>query len=148
MKLLCEDQVSVVQLTAAGLFIVDQGCIIKYQIQAPEISPINRLYNISLPELSIPDKETDNMTHNLQLQEIREQLDIMKRNEPLAESVSYHDAHHDAAIYVLFVAVGAMGAALVWWRCRRTPTTAAVVAGTAGAAVPQPSTRHSVSAVQ
>lgn len=163
LKLLCEDQVTVVHLTAGGLFNVDQGCVIKSddfwvyshkqqssrlsissRIQAPEISPINRIINISLPQLPSPNVETDNMTHeyNLQLQEIKQQIDIMKRSEPIAETVSYHDVHHYAAIYVLFLFVAGGAVTLAWWRCRRAPL---ATAEAARAAAPQPTPRPSAS---
>ncbi|KAL0838691.1 hypothetical protein ABMA28_016761 [Loxostege sticticalis] len=164
LKLLCEDQVTVVQLTAAGLFNVDQGCIIKSadffvyshkqemtklsissKIPAPEISPINRIFNISLPNQLILNDETDNATHYRQLQEIKQQLNLMKSSEPIAESVSYHDVHHYVAIYVLFAIVAGGAAALAWWRCKRTPAAAAAAAGPVA---PQPPARASVSAVK
>lgn len=117
MKLLCEDQVTAVQLTGNGLFTINAGCIIKSaeflvfahrsetskimissKIEAPRIAPINHIIKTSVPT----SVQLEDMTQsNKQLQEIREQIDIMKENTPIIETVSTHDVHHYATIYII-----------------------------------------------
>lgn len=117
MKLLCEDQVTAVQLTGNGLFTINAGCIIKSaeflvfahrsetskimissKIEAPRIAPINHIIKTSVPT----SVQLEDMTQsNKQLQEIREQIDIMKEKTPIIESVSTHDVHHYATIYII-----------------------------------------------
>ncbi|KAF9420397.1 hypothetical protein HW555_003319, partial [Spodoptera exigua] len=117
MKLLCGDQITAVQLTGSGLLSVNAGCIIKSEdflvfahrsgtskimisseIEAPRIAPINHIINVSIPT----SVQLDSTTHSdKQLQEIRAQIDIMKDNTPIIQTVSTHDAHHYAAIYII-----------------------------------------------
>ncbi|CAH0673874.1 unnamed protein product [Spodoptera exigua] len=106
-----------VQLTGSGLLSVNAGCIIKSEdflvfahrsgtskimisseIEAPRIAPINHIINVSIPT----SVQLDSTTHSdKQLQEIRAQIDIMKDNTPIIQTVSTHDAHHYAAIYII-----------------------------------------------
>lgn len=166
-KLLCEDHVTGVQMTRTGLFNVDQECVIKtadfvvyshkqsmnkvnlssQPLPALDISPINHIVNISIPDQSTLTNYSDSLMYNIQLQNIQQQLEIMRSNEPLAEKVSYHDIHHYTAIYVMF-AVIAIGTAV--WACRRgrRSAAAAIAAGAAASErsgpPPAPAPRSSI----
>lgn len=166
LKLLCNDQVTTVQMTNVGLLSVDQGCTIKTadfivyshrreltnlsissHIPAPEISVINQLYNFSIPEHFKPSNITDNTEDLSELREIQKHLEDLKKVEPISDEVSYHDVHHYVAIYVLF-ATAAMGAAvLTWRRCKRSAAAAETPAGPRPAARFTSNVQGSASAV-
>lgn len=165
LKLICEDQVSVIQMTHSGFFNVGQGCIIKSAdffvyshrqeeskislssfIASPEISPINHLINISIPHDILSTNQSDINNHQIQLLEIENKLKVMKESQALSDEVSFHDVHHYAAIYVLFAAVSVIVIAWAWRRCGRRP--AAAVPAAAPAPAPLPAPRDSVQSVQ
>ncbi|KAJ2937610.1 hypothetical protein O0L34_g12950 [Tuta absoluta] len=119
-------------MTQAGFFSVEQGCILKSadffiythrqgqsqiqiasKIQSPEISQLNHIINLTLPD-PIREDKTDMQDYMMQLQDIQKQIDIMKQDQPLIDRVSYNDIHHYAAIYILLVTVVIIVTVLAW----------------------------------
>ena len=133
MKLVCDDQITHLQLTNSGFFSVfpslfsgifsvshrqrESKLNIFSNIPSFKMSQINNVINISLPSVSINDTSDLSRNYTVQLQDIRRNIVLMKNTEPLAE-MSFHDVHHYAAIYILFALVGLGGA--VWvYNCSR-----------------------------
>ncbi|XP_028172044.1 uncharacterized protein LOC114361246 [Ostrinia furnacalis] len=109
LKLLCDDQVSAIQMTHSGFFTVDRGCTIKStdffvyshrqdvskisihsKIDSPDISPINHLINVSIPHIIISTNQSDQIDHNMKLQKIEESIKTMKESPALYDGVSFH----------------------------------------------------------
>ncbi|XP_045452669.1 uncharacterized protein LOC123661774 [Melitaea cinxia] len=136
-KLLCDDQVSSLPLLYSGLLTINDGCILKFKdftvythkqemstlhfkadIIAPNLSPINYFFNISVPTLgatNASDKD-DVSEHSKRLIQLQEQIEEMKQTVPLYDSISSHDIHHYTATYII-VAVAIVGAAI--WGSRK-----------------------------
>ncbi|XP_063839096.1 uncharacterized protein LOC135088143 [Ostrinia nubilalis] len=163
LKLLCDDQVSAIQMTHSGFFNVDRGCTIKSadffvyshrqdvskisihsKIASPDISPINHLINVSIPHIIISTNQSDQIDHNMKLQKIEESIKTMKESPALYDGVSFHDVHHYAAILVGII--GVAGVVWAWRRCRRAGASAAPAPAAAPAPLPAP--RDSVQSVQ
>lgn len=136
LKIICEDQISLVRLHKTGIITIGNGCIIKtsqftvhahkqdmstmhtsFDILVPSISPVNSIINVTIPKIeSIP----THMEVNQQIIELHNRIEAMKAETPLASHVSYHDVHHYAAIYVI-VGLAVITVAATWIRrcCRR-----------------------------
>lgn len=127
-----ENEVTIHHLTRSGILYIDNGCIIKtdtFEIIAhggktsqvyiksnimkyPVIAPINHIINISIPK----EKENENVEQESKyMREIEEGIRSVK--ESSATSMTSHDIHHYAAIYVVIGVVVLAGAAC-WWRRR------------------------------
>ncbi|KAL4719890.1 hypothetical protein ACJJTC_018524 [Scirpophaga incertulas] len=100
---------------------------IKSNIQTPEISQINHLVNITLTNSSLDKNETFDIFNNtVQLRDIETDIEVMRKGEPLSDTISYHDIHHYVAIYVLFGIVGLGLVIWAWKRFKRVMMTAGV----------------------
>lgn len=152
LRVMCEAQITNVQIENAGIITVQQGCAIKgdsfivyshknYQnemksssnLYLPDvIAPINDLVNLTIPtaEMNISDFQPLKS-----LQEIKDQIVQMKSEKALNEGISYHDIHQYTAIYIVLVCVVAAAAICACRRCRRGRTSAANI--TAAAQSPQ-----------
>lgn len=131
-RITCSDQVTVTYLTTAGVITINDNCAIKTnqltlhahkygysrmdykpEIVFPDFAPINHMINISVPIVSI-NETYENQT--AQLIKIKQGIQEMKENAKLDTSVSFHDVHHYAAIYVI-VCVGVV--VLGVYACRK-----------------------------
>lgn len=146
---MCGDQVAVHHLTHAGIISLDNGCIIKTDemeiiahdslssemyirpnVYAPVIASINHIINVSIPSEISELSETKAIQKNLQ--DIERKIKIVQENESISTSISYHDVHHYAVIYVC-IGLGVLGVAVYWARrgrgswCKRAPAAAAPV---------------------
>ena len=158
LKLVCDDQITPVQMTHAGFFNVNQGCTIKSadffvyshrlegnklsvssNVLLPEISQINHIINVTLPDTSSLNLDpSDLKEHKQQIKDIQEKLEIMKKNPPSTSGVSYNDVHHYSAIYILYTLAAVIVVAWVWrrYRCRRMTVATAPAAPCAAPPVP------------
>ncbi|XP_037302771.1 uncharacterized protein LOC115440781 [Manduca sexta] len=146
LKLICEDQITGLQLSNAGLLTVGHGCLIKskeftvythkqdqtkivleHKLLTPNINPINNIINISLPHIeNIALNATDVADHHRRLSAIEKQINNMKQEVPILNDVSSHDIHHYAAIYIIVVILALVGVAAAWrqfQKCRRKDVT-------------------------
>lgn len=136
-KLLCVNQVEAVKLSGAGLLRVGEGCLVKTEdffvysnkrltskittttkIMSPEISPINYLINVTMPETSY-ELNPNNSDNLKQFEAIKRNLEIMKQSEPLSTNISYHDVHQYTAIYLTILGILLLVAAYWFKRCWR-----------------------------
>ncbi|KAJ8704391.1 hypothetical protein PYW08_013115 [Mythimna loreyi] len=138
-KLLCENQVQAIRLSGAGLLRVGEGCLVKTEnfmvysnkrlsstissttkIISPEISPINHMINITMPEISY-EFNPNNADNLMQFEAIKRSLEIMKQSEPLSTDISFHDVHQYAAIYLVisFILLLVAVYCFKYWRQRR-----------------------------
>lgn len=134
-KFLCDGQITAVALSNAGLLNVEEGCMIKTEdflahsskklsskistsarIDTPEISPINHIFNISIPDS--PEIDPNNSEILRQFEAIKKNIEILKQSEPLSDEVSYHDVHQYAVLYALASGM-LLAAAIRFWRRRR-----------------------------
>ncbi|XP_047986323.1 uncharacterized protein LOC125226394 [Leguminivora glycinivorella] len=155
-RTLCADQVTAHQLTNAGLINVGHGCIIKTNnfsvfphkphwselkmkpdLYIPIMAPINHVINITIPPL-----QQKNESEDLQREtnELGEKIEQLKTTEVNAETISYHDIHHYAMIYVI---LGVIGTTALFIIIRRTlgkmpPTPSRHIAEEPPAATPPP----------
>lgn len=135
-KLLCEDQVTAVQLRDAGLFTVDEGCIIKSEdfmifsykeqkskiytspvLDAPAIAPINHIMNISISKM--PTDPDLNITYSSDLEqfnELKKSIETLKQSEPIGDIILYHNVHHYVAIYLI---IGSAFLAIAIYCCKK-----------------------------
>lgn len=162
-RVICEDQVSFVQLeAAAGLININNGCLIKTKqmtlysanhqestyrekidIAIPKLSEINFMWNMSMLNQNVSFQSEENTYKNIDqaINEIHSRIDGIKNNQEFPEVVSNHDVHQYVAIYGLVAVLGLV--AMVYWcskcRChshkreRRASAARAAAAGEGGA---------------
>ncbi|KAH9643045.1 hypothetical protein HF086_004613 [Spodoptera exigua] len=132
-KIICGDQVTVRQLSQAGVIGVGQECIIKgkdfslYSIRhqsnhvsisptiyMPEFDQINHLVNIKIPD----EKQMDDGNLTISMDSLGEKIKKLKESNSEIEEISPHDIHQYVICYVLLATV--LCAAAVWmWKTGR-----------------------------
>ncbi|CAG9090548.1 unnamed protein product [Plutella xylostella] len=134
LKMMCENQVTALQLRTAGLFTMGKNCIMKSadftlfshrmpsnnlsvsaDILSPVIAPINHIINITLP-VELEPEQTEN--NEKQFTELKQKIDEMKKSVPLTSEISYHDIHHYSIIYVMISMAVAVAGVFAWRRAR------------------------------
>ncbi|KAJ8704283.1 hypothetical protein PYW08_013007 [Mythimna loreyi] len=131
-KIICDDQVTVRQLTRAGVIRMNQKCFVKgkdftlYSLQqqanqielspnilVPELDQINHIVSIKLPtEEELPEDTGINSSLSI----LREQIETLKTTKAEVNDISVHDIHHYTIIYVLLgIAICAV-IILIWRR--------------------------------
>ncbi|KAI5635873.1 baculovirus F protein domain-containing protein [Phthorimaea operculella] len=133
LRLICGSQITSIQVQKAGIIGFEQDCVIKgddftvfshnnkrietkmsADLYIPDIAPINHIINVSVPliEMNSTSEQSSEIT------KIGKQIEQMKSETPLPETLSYHDIHQFTAIYILMI--GCMVASTVYVvRCVR-----------------------------
>ncbi|CAB3261068.1 unnamed protein product [Arctia plantaginis] len=95
LRLICEDQISTIQLNNRGLMKLGNDCVLK---------------------VPLPEPETILSGHEKELQDIGTKVNQLKSETGLVSQVSQHDIHHYVAIYLL---VGVCGVTAVAYGVRQ-----------------------------
>lgn len=134
-KIICDDQVSVQQLTGAGVISLSQSCFIKgkdfslYSLQQqsnqielasniliPELDQINHIVKIKIPsDEESPNDILERQGLNKSLSILGEQIKDLKSSKAEIDDISYHDIHHYTIGYILLT-IAISGAAVWTWR--------------------------------
>lgn len=134
-RLLCNEQITSIQLKHAGIFTMSHGCMIKTdtfwlhserekssqvytnnRLELTPISPINHLINFSFP--SFTDYTIENNT-DVELKEIKNRLTSLKEDDFRLNKISYHDVHHYTAIYVVLAALTIISCTYIYYRRKK-----------------------------
>lgn len=133
-RIICNDEVTVKQLTRAGVISMDQDCVVKGKdftlhslqllsnqlnysptILTPELDQINHLINLTIPDLgNLP----DNQQLNTSLTLLGDQIKTLKSSKAEVDDISIHDVHHYTSTYVLLI-LGLIAVAVWYWKKRR-----------------------------
>lgn len=138
-KVVCEDQVSIQQLSGAGIINFKENCIVKGKqftlqpllhhsskilispnIDAPKLDQINHFIHLSVTEIQ-EENATDGFLKQT-ITEVKQQVKNLKSNsEPIdIDTLSYHDVHQYAISYIaVAIAVGIIAFWLYKRRGRR-----------------------------
>ncbi|KOB67575.1 Iris-A [Operophtera brumata] len=132
-KIICGDQITIHQLSQAGVIGMSQECVIKgkdfslYSIRhqsnqidltpsiyVPEFDQLNHIVNIKIPD----EGSTDDGNLNASMTSLGEAIEKLKASDAEVDDISPHDIHHYVISYVL--AAGALCAAAAWaWKSKR-----------------------------
>lgn len=132
-RILCGDQVTIEQLRNVGVIALEPGCTIKSEkltiythkiftsemktgpeIDAPEISPINKIIKLSVPVTIDFEKDTDDFEANIT--NLGEKIKNIRTQDVIADNITFHDIHHYVVIYIL---MGMASLATMYLVCRR-----------------------------
>ncbi|KAG7296177.1 hypothetical protein JYU34_021278 [Plutella xylostella] len=150
-KVICNDQVTMQQLSQAGVIRLSPQCFIKGkdfvlfslqkqyhqmkispEIYTPSIDQINHIVNVKIPTEEVVDDASLNSSFNI----LGDQIKTIKSSETsLFDDMSHHDIHQYAISYVLLAAALFGCVAWVWRSVRRR---AAGARGPAGRPEPLP----------
>ncbi|CAB3241524.1 unnamed protein product [Arctia plantaginis] len=134
LRLICEDQISTIQLNNRGLMKLGNDCVLKgdditiisqrqqrinmtiyADIPKVDIPPVNHIFNHNWT-VPLPEPETILSGHEKELQDIGTKVNQLKSETGLVSQVSQHDIHHYVAIYLL---VGVCGVTAVAYGVRQ-----------------------------
>lgn len=136
LRLICDDHITVEQLTGSGIVYLKPDCLIKEKdftaysekeairsiaiepnLYNPQLAPINHLLNISV---KIYGNETSSAAIHRNLEKLGQQIEQLKGVElPQDSSLTYHHVHHYVISYVLLTAGVVVAAGCIWRRCSR-----------------------------
>lgn len=136
-KLICGEQITIVQLSKAGVIYLEPGCLLKGQdftltihsnrknkldtstdIFIPEMDQLNYIINSTMPfENFINTTDTSEIKYALQT--LHKRIEHMKTSQvEVEETLSYHDIHQYAVSYILVGAL-ALAAGVLLYRRKR-----------------------------